>query len=64
MLVSNTLKYKQCLCIWILQRNVMHNLYTRLVQFTDQKKYEMVQTAQIEFFISGNTTRSRKEISA
>ena len=27
----------------------MHNLWNRFVQFTDQKKSEMVQTAQINF---------------
>ena len=36
MSVLNTLKYKQCLCIFTLQ-NVMHNLQTKSVQFTDQK---------------------------
>ena len=33
----------------------MPNLQTRLIQFTDQKKSEIVQKAQIEISINTNT---------
>ena len=35
----------------------MHNLWTRVVEFTDQKKSEMMQATQIKLSINSNTTR-------
>ena len=37
----------------------MPNLQTIFVQFTDQKMSEIVQNAQIELSINGNTERSQ-----
>ena len=53
--VLNTLQYKNVYISWHFQ-NLIHNIQTRFSQFTDQKKYKMVQAIQIELSIYSNAT--------
>ena len=55
MLVLNTLQFKKCLCVLTLPKRNGPDLYN----FQTRKKYQMIQTTQIELSINSNTTRSK-----